>query len=173
MACCFWRSVWTSAYYSRMEVSKPRCISIRHTWCTHVALNNRCVYLNYINGSDNTTDFQQNPSPFLQGCVSHFWSFCLWLNFVDACSSFWVVHLHYMCICYGIVTLSLTQTDSRTLSRNSWVSLALHEAIHGLCDWFRQSFQSVWTAPSQASTESSMPIPNMTEKHVVGSENNV
>ena len=126
MACCFWSSVWTLAYHSRMEVSKPRCISIRHTWCTHVALNNRCMYLHYINGSDNTTDFQQNPSPFLQGCVSHFRSFCLWLNFVDACSSFWVVYLHYMCICYGIVTLSLTQTDYRTLSRNSWVSLALH-----------------------------------------------
>ena len=47
------------------------------------------------------------------------------------------------------------------------------EAFHSLCDWFRQSFQSVWTAPSQASTESSMPISNMTEKHVVGSENNV
>ena len=126
MACCFWRSVWTPAYHSRMEVSKPRCISIRHTRCTHVALNNRCMYLHYINGSDNTTNFRQNTSPFLQGCVSHFRSFCMWLNFVDACSSFWVVHLRYMRICSNIVTLSLTGTDSPTLTRNSWTNVALH-----------------------------------------------
>ena len=54
------------------------------------------------------------------------WSSCLWLNFVDVCSSFWVVHLHYMCICYGIITLSITQRDSPMLSRNSWTNVALH-----------------------------------------------
>uniref|UniRef100_A0A7N2LEF4 Uncharacterized protein n=1 Tax=Quercus lobata TaxID=97700 RepID=A0A7N2LEF4_QUELO len=47
------------------------------------------------------------------------------------------------------------------------------ETFHGLCDWFQQSFQSIWTAPSQASNGSSMPTPNMKEKHVLGSENNV
>ena len=80
-------------------------------------------------------------------------------------------------ICASVMALLLYRSRRQILGRcqeileSVWHSIS--EAIHGLCDWFRQSFQSVWTAPSQASTESSMPIPNMTEKHVVGSENNV
>ena len=42
------------------------------------------------------------------------------------------------------------------------------ESFHSLCDWFRHSFQSVWTTASRASTESLMPTPN-----VVGPINNV
>ena len=52
--------------------------------------------------------------------------FCLWLNFVDACSSFWVVHLHYMRIFSSIVSLLLTRIDHLTLSWNSWINMALH-----------------------------------------------
>ncbi|XP_030928553.1 uncharacterized protein LOC115954761 [Quercus lobata] len=46
------------------------------------------------------------------------------------------------------------------------------KAFHSLCDWFPQSFQSVWRAHPQASTGPSMPTHNM-EKHVFGSTNDV
>ncbi|KAL4610460.1 hypothetical protein ACB092_08G051700 [Castanea dentata] len=34
------------------------------------------------------------------------------------------------------------------------------KAFHNLCEWFPQSFQSVWRAHSQPSTGPSMPTPN-------------
>nr|POE96736.1 hypothetical protein CFP56_43462 [Quercus suber] len=80
-------------------------------------------------------------------------------------------------ICASVMVLLLYCSRKHILGRCQeilepmWHSTS--EAFHSLYDWFRQSFQSVWMAPSQASTESSMPIPNMTEKHVVGSVNNV
>ena len=43
------------------------------------------------------------------------------------------------------------------------------EAFHNFCDWLQQSFASIWTA----SNGFSMPTPNMKEKHVVASINNV
>ena len=119
--------------------------------------------------------FQQNPSSLLQGRVSHFWSSCLWLNFVDVCSSFWVVHLHYMCICYGIITLSITQRDSPMLSRNSWTNVALHF-------WGIPQFMWLVSTEFPINLDSTFPsiqwilnasTPNMKEKHVLGSVNNV
>ena len=51
--------------FSNGSIKAHIYIPIRHSQCTHVALNNRCMYLHHINGSDNTFNFQQNPSLFL------------------------------------------------------------------------------------------------------------
>ncbi|KAK4592977.1 hypothetical protein RGQ29_017209 [Quercus rubra] len=80
-------------------------------------------------------------------------------------------------ICASVMVLLLYRSRREILQccqeilEPMWHSTS--EAFHSLCDWFRQNFQSIWTAPSQASNGSSMPTPNMKEKHVLGSVNNV
>ena len=59
----------------------------------------------------------------------------------------------------------------RQTLKTIWHSTSM--AFHSLCEWFSQSFHSVWRAHSQASTGPSMPTPNMKEKHVFGLTNDV
>ena len=91
-------------------------------------------------------------------------------------------------ICASVMVLLLYQSRREILQRCQAIlepmrdstSKAFHglcdcfqQNFYGLCDWFQQSFQSNRTAASQASNESSMPTPNMKEKHVLGLVNNV
>ena len=75
-------------------------------------------------------------------------------------------------ICAFVLVLLLYRSHEQILQccqetlEPMWHSTS--EAFHSLCDWFRHSFQSVWTTASRASTESPMPTPN-----VVGPINNV
>ena len=91
-------------------------------------------------------------------------------------------------ICASVMVLLLYQSRREILQRCQAIlepmwdstSKAFHglcdcfqQNFYGLCDWFQQSFQSNRTAASQASNGSSMPTPNMKEKHVLGLVNNV
>ena len=146
VSCCFQPSLWIFAYPSWMEVSK--CLYIPHTWCNNVSLNNKRMYLHFSIGSDNTTNFQPKLPPFLGGCVSRIWSFCLWFAVVDTCPSFWVVHPHCMCIHAYVVTLWLVPSDSPMLSRNSSISFKLR--FSGIPQFSWQVSTWCWVGPARA-----------------------
>nr|XP_023911689.1 uncharacterized protein LOC112023299 isoform X2 [Quercus suber]POF11267.1 hypothetical protein CFP56_63448 [Quercus suber] len=73
----------------------------------------------------------------------------------------------------AIISLLILNTGRccRQTLETMWHSTS--KAFYSLCEWFPQSFQSVWRAHSQASTGPSIPTPNMKEKHVFGLANDV
>ncbi|KAL4599897.1 hypothetical protein ACB092_11G159700 [Castanea dentata] len=90
------------------------------------------MYLHFIIGNDNsTTNFQQNPSLFLQNCVSLLWGFCMWLGFVGPYSSSRMVHLHYICICSCMVAHTNRFFDAvDKLSKQCGTPLLRHSTVY-------------------------------------------
>ena len=139
-------SLWIFAYPSGMEVSK--CLYIPGTWCNNDSLNNKRMYLHFGIGRDNTTYFQPELPPFLQGRVSHLWSFCLRFVVVGHCPSLWVVHPCCMCVNTYVVTLQLILSNSSMLSRNSPISFKLCFSGIPQFSWLISTW--CWVGPTKA-----------------------